>query len=84
MIISIYYYCQRWYANGLAQAQELINAKAIDYFHPDPATFGEVHQTRLAAMWAHSNGVKTAFNQSNGPFAMMNAHYAKWIYNYTG
>lgn len=65
---------------GLSQAQELINAKAIDYFHPDPATFGGIHQTRLAAMWAHSKGVKTAFHQSNGPFAMMmNAHICAGI-----
>lgn len=65
---------------GFAQVQELINAKAIDYFHPDPATFGGVHQTRLAAMWAHTKGVKTAFHQSNGPFAMMmNAHLCAGI-----
>jgi L-alanine-DL-glutamate epimerase-like enolase superfamily enzyme len=65
---------------GVGQVQELINAGAIDYFHPDPATFGGIHQTRLAAMWAHSKGVKTAFHMSNGPVAlMMNAHICAGI-----
>lgn len=65
---------------GVALAQEMVNAGAIDYFHPDPATFGGIHQTRLASMWAQTKGVKTAFHMSNGPVAlMMNAHISAGI-----
>jgi L-alanine-DL-glutamate epimerase-like enolase superfamily enzyme len=65
---------------GIDQLQELVNAGAINYFHPDPATFGGVHQTRLAAVWAHTKGVKTAFHNSNSPFSMiMNAHISAGI-----
>lgn len=65
---------------GIELAKELIEAKTINYFHPDPCTFGGIHQTRLAAMWAHSRGVKTVFHQSNGPVAMMMcAHIAAGI-----
>jgi L-alanine-DL-glutamate epimerase-like enolase superfamily enzyme len=65
---------------GMALVQELINANAVNYFQPDPATFGGIHQTRLAALWAHSKGVKTAFHMSNSPFALiMNAHISAGI-----
>jgi L-alanine-DL-glutamate epimerase-like enolase superfamily enzyme len=65
---------------GLAALQELVNAGAINYFHPDPATFGGINQTRLAALWAQTRGVKTAFHMSNGPVALiMNAHISAGI-----
>ena len=65
---------------GIGQLQDAVNAKALDYFHPDPATFGGIHQTRLAAEWAHKQGVKTAFHNSNSVFAMiMCAHIAAGI-----
>jgi L-alanine-DL-glutamate epimerase-like enolase superfamily enzyme len=65
---------------GLAQLQDLVNAGGINCFQPDPATFGGIHQTSLAAMWAHSKGVKTAFHMSNSPFALiMNAHISAGI-----
>jgi L-alanine-DL-glutamate epimerase-like enolase superfamily enzyme len=65
---------------GVALLKELVDEKAIDYFHPDPCTFGGIHQSRLAAMYAHSKGVKTAFHQSNGPIAtIMCAHISAGI-----
>jgi len=68
---------------GIAALQELVNAGGTNYFHPDPCTFGGIHQSRLAAMWAHTQGVKTALHQSNGPFAMiMCAHISAGIPNF--
>lgn len=65
---------------GIALVQELVNAGAANYFHPDPCTFGGVHQTRLAALWAHTKGVNTACHMSNSPFALiMNAHISAGI-----
>jgi L-alanine-DL-glutamate epimerase-like enolase superfamily enzyme len=65
---------------GFAELQNMINAGATNYFHPDPATFGGIHQSRLAADWAYTNGVRTALHQSNSPFAMMMcAHIAAGI-----
>ena len=65
---------------GFEELQNMVNAGAINYFHPDPTTFGGIHQSRLAAMWAHERDVKTALHQSNSPFAMMMcAHIAAGI-----
>ncbi len=65
---------------GVSQLQDAVKAKALDYFHPDPATFGGVHPSRLAAEWAYKQGVKTAFHNSNSVFAMiMCAHMAAGI-----
>jgi L-alanine-DL-glutamate epimerase-like enolase superfamily enzyme len=65
---------------GTGQLQEAVSAKALDYFHPDPATFGGIHQTRLAAMAAHKQGVKIAFHNSNSVFSsIMCAHIAAGI-----
>ena len=65
---------------GLDELKNMVNAGAINYFHPDPTTFGGVQQSRLAAVWAHEKGVRTALHQSNSPFAMMMcAHIAAGI-----
>jgi len=65
---------------GFDELKKMINAGAIDYFHPDPTTFGGIHQSRQAAMWAHERGVRTALHQSNSPIAMMMcAHIAAGI-----
>jgi len=65
---------------GFDELQNMVNGEATNYFHPDPTTFGGIHQTRLAAIWAHARGVKTALHQSNSPFAMMMcAHIAAGI-----
>jgi len=65
---------------GFDELQNMVNGEATNYFHPDPTTFGGIHQTRLAAIWAHARGVKTALHQSNSPFAMMMcAHLAAGI-----
>jgi L-alanine-DL-glutamate epimerase-like enolase superfamily enzyme len=65
---------------GFDELKNMVNADAINYFHPDPTTFGGIHQSRLAAIWAHERGIKTALHQSNSPFAMMMcAHIAAGI-----
>jgi L-alanine-DL-glutamate epimerase-like enolase superfamily enzyme len=65
---------------GFDELRNMVNAEAANYFHPDPTSFGGIHQTRLAALWAHDRGVKTALHQSNSPFAMMMcAHIAAGI-----
>jgi L-alanine-DL-glutamate epimerase-like enolase superfamily enzyme len=65
---------------GFDELKDLVNAGATNYFHPDPTTFGGVQQSRLAAMYAHKKGVRTALHQSNSPIAMMMcAHIAAGI-----
>ena len=53
------------------ELQPLINAGAINYFHPDQSTFGGIHQTRLAAEWAYTKGVLTALHMSGSPFTFV-------------
>jgi len=48
----------------------LIDAGAIDIIHPDQSTAGGIHQTRLAAMYAHTKGIKTALHMSGSPFTL--------------
>jgi len=55
----------------LEELEPLVNAGAIDYFHPDPATFGGIHQTRLSAEWAYTQGVRTALHMSGSPFSFV-------------
>lgn len=65
---------------GFDELKNMVNAGATNYFHPDPTTFGGIHQSRQAAIWAHEKGVKTALHQSNSPIAMMMcAHIAAGI-----
>jgi len=53
------------------ELQPLVDAGAIDIFHPDQSTFGGIHQTRLAAEYAHTKGVKTAMHMSGSPFTLV-------------
>jgi L-alanine-DL-glutamate epimerase-like enolase superfamily enzyme len=55
----------------LSELQPLIDAGALDYFHPDQATFGGIHQPRIAALYAREHGVHTALHCSGGPFSMI-------------
>ncbi len=65
---------------GVDELKIMINTGATNYFHPDPTTFGGIHQSRQAAMYAHERGIKTALHQSNSPIAMMMcAHIAAGI-----
>jgi L-alanine-DL-glutamate epimerase-like enolase superfamily enzyme len=65
---------------GFEELKNLVNSGATNYFHPDPTTFGGIHQSRQAAMWSHEKGVRTALHQSNSPIAMMMcAHIAAGI-----
>jgi L-alanine-DL-glutamate epimerase-like enolase superfamily enzyme len=55
----------------MEELQPLINAGATNYFHPDQSTFGGIHQTRLAADWAYTKGVRTALHMSGSPFTFI-------------
>jgi len=56
---------------GLWELEPLAEAGALDYLHPDQATFGGIHQPRLAAMYAYSKGIRTALHCSGGPFSFV-------------
>jgi L-alanine-DL-glutamate epimerase-like enolase superfamily enzyme len=52
----------------------------VAYIHPDQSTFGGIHQTRLAAIWAHTQGVRTAIHMSESPLSLICcAHIAAGI-----
>jgi L-alanine-DL-glutamate epimerase-like enolase superfamily enzyme len=55
----------------LSELQPLVDAGALNYFHPDQATFGGIHQPSLAALYAYSKGVRTALHCSGGPFSFV-------------
>ena len=55
---------------GFDQLKTLADIGAIDYFHPEPNTFGGINQTMLAVNYADSKGIKTYFHNSSGPIAM--------------
>jgi L-alanine-DL-glutamate epimerase-like enolase superfamily enzyme len=55
---------------GFDQFKAFIDIGACDIIHPEPNTAGGLSQTLLAAKYAHSKGVKTAFHNSSGPVAM--------------
>ena len=55
---------------GFDQFKSFIDIRACDIIHPEPNTAGGLSQTLLAAKYAHSKGVKTAFHNSSGPVAM--------------
>ena len=69
---------------GVDEAKTLVDAAGANsqylYFHPDPTTFGGIHQTRLAALYAHSKGVRTALHNSQSAFShIMCAHISAGI-----
>jgi gluconate/galactonate dehydratase len=55
----------------LDELQPAIEAGSLNYFQPDQSTFGGIHQTRLAALWAYQKGVRTAMHMSGSPFALV-------------
>jgi L-alanine-DL-glutamate epimerase-like enolase superfamily enzyme len=55
----------------LDEYQALVDAGAVDHIHPDEATAGGIHQPRLAALYAHTKGVRTALHCSGGPFSFV-------------
>ena len=64
------------------QIQTLVNGAGggVAYIHPDQSTFGGIHQTRLAAIWAHTQGVRTAIHMSESPLSLICcAHIAAGI-----
>jgi L-alanine-DL-glutamate epimerase-like enolase superfamily enzyme len=65
---------------GLSELQPWIDAKALDFIHPDQATFGGIYETRRAALYAHSKGIFTALHCAGGPFSFAaNLHIAAGI-----
>ena len=65
---------------GLDQFQALVNAGAVNYIHPDSATAGGIHQSRLAAQYAWEHGVRTALHCAGAPIAFVCAlHIAAGI-----
>jgi L-alanine-DL-glutamate epimerase-like enolase superfamily enzyme len=55
----------------LDELQPLVNAGGTNFFHPDQSTFGGMRQTRVAADWAYSKGVRTAMHMSGSPFTLV-------------
>jgi L-alanine-DL-glutamate epimerase-like enolase superfamily enzyme len=55
---------------GVDQYKAFADIRACDIIHPEPNTAGGLNQTLLAANYAHSKGMKTAFHNSSGPVAM--------------
>ncbi len=56
---------------GLGELLPLADAGGMDYFHPDQATFGGIHEPRLAALYAYEKGILTALHCSGGPFSFV-------------
>jgi L-alanine-DL-glutamate epimerase-like enolase superfamily enzyme len=55
----------------MEEAQPLVDAGAMDCFHPDQSTFGGIHQTRLVADYAWQKGIRTALHMSGSPFTFV-------------
>ena len=55
----------------LSELKPLADVDGIDFFHPDQATFGGIHEPRRAALYAHSRGILTALHCSGGPFSFI-------------
>jgi L-alanine-DL-glutamate epimerase-like enolase superfamily enzyme len=55
----------------LSELMSLADIGGIDFFHPDQATFGGIHEPRLAAMYAYERGILTALHCSGGPFSFI-------------
>ena len=53
------------------QYKPTVDAGAVDYIHPDQASAGGLHQIRVAALYAHAKGVRTALHCSGGPFSFV-------------
>ena len=54
---------------GLEEYQALVDPGAVDIIHPDQATAGGIHQPRLAAMYAHAKGIRTALHCTGSAFS---------------
>ena len=55
----------------LSELVPFADSGGIDFFHPDQATFGGIHEPRLAAMYAYERGILTALHCSGGPFSFV-------------
>jgi L-alanine-DL-glutamate epimerase-like enolase superfamily enzyme len=55
----------------LDEYQAMVDAGAVDLVHPDEATAGGIHQTRLSANYAHTQGVHTALHCTGSAFSFV-------------
>jgi L-alanine-DL-glutamate epimerase-like enolase superfamily enzyme len=55
----------------LSELKPFADEGKIDFFHPDQATFGGIHEPRLAAMYAYERGILTALHCSGSPFSFI-------------
>jgi L-alanine-DL-glutamate epimerase-like enolase superfamily enzyme len=55
----------------MEELEPLVNAPGLTNFHPDQSTFGGMNETRRAAEWAYSKGVRTALHMSGSPFTFV-------------
>jgi L-alanine-DL-glutamate epimerase-like enolase superfamily enzyme len=53
----------------LDEYQAMVDEGAVDIIHPDEATAGGIHQARLAAIYAHTKGVRTALHCTGSAFS---------------
>jgi L-alanine-DL-glutamate epimerase-like enolase superfamily enzyme len=65
---------------SFSELKPWIDAGWLDYIHPDQASFGGIHETSRAALYAHSKGIFTALHCAGGPFSFAaNLHIAAGI-----
>jgi L-alanine-DL-glutamate epimerase-like enolase superfamily enzyme len=63
--------------------ETLINAKAVDIIHPDQATSGGIHETRILSEWAWAHGIPTALHFSGTPVSYAcNLHIATGLHGF--
>jgi len=55
----------------LDEFQAMVDPGAVDLIHPDEATAGGIHQTRLAAVYAHTKDVRTALHCTGSAFSLV-------------
>jgi L-alanine-DL-glutamate epimerase-like enolase superfamily enzyme len=55
---------------GFDQFKNFSDIGAFNLMHPEPNTAGGINQTLLAALYAHTKGIRTVFHNSSGPIAM--------------
>ncbi len=70
---------------GFDQFKTLADIGAVRLFHPEANTAGGLHQTLLAAKYAHQRGIRSILHNSSGPIAMTSyAHLAAAIPDFVG
>jgi L-alanine-DL-glutamate epimerase-like enolase superfamily enzyme len=61
--------------------ESIINANAVSSIHPDQATSGGIHETRILSEWAWTKGIPTALHFSGTPVSFAaNLHIAAGLH----